>query len=137
MRRFGERIAWCLPRVIAERLGHSRATAGAETAAPATADGNPFLAARHEFMNAFGDLARGKRNWQLIAYALAGLLALVALADLRLAASSRVVPYIVQVDRLGQVVTAGLVEDIQRPGNRSGACEFAQTLCSRDTELHQ
>src|SRR5438132_9922657 len=108
MRRFGERIAWCLPRVIAERLGHARATAGAETAAPATADGNPFLAARHEFMNAFGDLARGKRNWQLIAYALAGLLALLAIADLRLAASSRVVPYVVRVDPRSEEHTSEL-----------------------------
>src|SRR2546426_1097914 len=85
--RIGERIASRLPRVIAERLRCSMATAGAESAPLAHPDGNPFLAARHEFMNAFGDLARGKRNWQLIAYALAGLLALVALADLRLAAA--------------------------------------------------
>src|SRR2546425_12195379 len=116
--RIGERIASRLRRVIAERLRYSMATAGAESAPPAHPDGNPFLAARHEFMNAFGDLARGKRNWQLIAYALAGLLALVALADLRLAASSRVVPYIVQVDRLGQVLTGGLAEDLKQPGQR-------------------
>src|SRR5439155_7317140 len=101
--RIGERIASRLPRVITEQLGRWRATAGAESAPPAHPDGNPFLAARHEFMNAFGDLARGKRNWQLIAYALAGLLALVPLADLRLPASSRGVPYIVQVHRPGQV----------------------------------
>src|SRR2546430_6025907 len=105
--RIGERIASCLPRVIAERLRSSRATAGAESAPPAHPDGNPFLAARHEFMNAFGDLARGKRNWQLIAYALAGLLALVALADLRLPASSPVAPHIVQVDRLGPGLAVG------------------------------
>ena len=135
MRRFGERIAWCLPRVIAERLGHPRATAGAETAAPATADGNPFLAARHEFMNAFGDLARGKRNWQLIAYALAGLLALVTLADLRLAASSRVVPYIVQVDRLGQVLTVGPAEDLKQPDQRLVASELARFIRAIRTVL--
>src|SRR3989454_9920510 len=135
MRRFGERIAWCLPRVIAERLGHPRATAGAETAAPAHSDVHPFLAARHEFMNAFGDLARGKRNWQLIAYALAGLLALVALADLRLAASSRVVPYIVQVDRLGQVVTVGPADDLQRPDQRLVASELARFIRAIRTVL--
>src|SRR3989441_13052203 len=121
--RIGERIASRLRRVIAERLRYSMATAGAESAPLAHPDGNPFLAARHEFMNAFGDLARGKRNWQLIAYALAGLLALVALADLRLAASSRVVPYIVQVDRLGQVGTVGPADDLQRPDQRPVASE--------------
>src|SRR3989442_15355748 len=116
--RIGERIASRLPRVIAERLRCSMATAGAESAPPAHPDGNPFLAARHEFMNAFGDLARGKRNWQVTAYALMGLLALVSLADLRLTPSSRVVPYIVQVDRLGQVVTVGPADDLQRPDPR-------------------
>src|SRR2546421_12553775 len=116
--RIGERIASRLPRVIAERLSCSMATTCAESAPPAHPDGNPFLAARHEFMNAFGDLARGKRNWQFIAYALAGLLALVALADLRLAASSRVVPYIVQVDRLGQVVPGGPGDRLQGPHPR-------------------
>src|SRR6266576_1292140 len=129
--RIGERIASRLPRVIAERLRCSMATAGAESAPPAHPDGNPFLAARHEFMNAFGDLARGKRNWQLIAYALAGLLALVTLADLRLAASSRVVPYIVQVDRLGQVLTAGAAAgqaEMLRRGYASVAPEAAAFL---------
>src|SRR2546425_5080278 len=133
--RIGERIASRLRRVIAERLRYSMATAGAETAAPATADGNPFLAARHEFMNAFGDLARGKRNWQLIAYALAGLLALVAIADLRLAASSRVVPYIVQVDRLGQVVTVGPAEDQNRPDQRLVASQLARVIRAIRTVL--
>src|SRR2546429_9459868 len=104
------------------------ATAGAESAPPAHPDGNPFLAARHEFMNAFGDLAKGKRNWQLIAYALAGLLALVAIADLRLAASSRVVPYIVQVDRLGPVLTVGPAEDLKQPDQPVGAAELAPVI---------
>src|SRR3989442_1292088 len=133
--RIGARIASRLPRVIAERLRCSMATAGAESAPPAHPDGNPFLAARHEFMNAFGDLARGKRNWQLIAYALAGLLALVALADLRLAASSRVVPYIVQVDRLGQVVTVGPADDLQRPDQRLVASQLARFIPAIRTVL--
>src|SRR5437660_6659515 len=133
--RIGERIASRLPRVIAERLGCATATAGAESAPAAHPDGNPFLAARHEFMNAFGDLARGKRNWQLIAYALAGLLAVVALADLRLAASSRVVPYIVQVDRLGQVLTVGPAEDLKQPDQRLVASELARFIRSIRTVL--
>ena len=67
---------------------------------------NHIIAARDEFANAFGDLARGKRNWQLMAFALVGLLAMVTLAYVRLAASSRVVPYVVEVDRLGQIVAS-------------------------------
>jgi len=135
MRRIAERVVWRLSRIIAERSGRVRASQDPESAPSAHPDGNPFLAARTEFMNAFGDLARGKRNWQLIAYALAGLLALVAIADLRLAASSRVVPYIVQVDRLGQVVTVGPADDLQRPDQRLVASELARFIRAIRTVL--
>src|SRR2546427_3589068 len=135
MRRIAERVVWHLSRIIAERSGRVRASQGPESAPPAHPDGNPFLAARHEFMNAFGELARGKRNWQLIAYALASLLALVTLADLRLAASSRVVPYVVQVYPLGQVVTVGPAEDLQRPDQRLLASELAGFLRAIRTVL--
>ncbi len=128
MRRIGERVHLHLPRFIEERLGRSSGADHAESAQPAHADGNPFLAARTEFMNAFGDLAKGKRNWQLTAYALMGLLALVTLADVRLAASSRIVPYVVQVDRLGQVVTVGPAEDLKQPDQRLLASELARFL---------
>ena len=130
MRRNGAGIAMRLPRLILERLRHLSGPDRPQSASPVTPNGNPFLAARHEFMNAFGDLARGKRNWQLIAYALAGLLALLAIADLRLAVSSRVVPYVVQVDRLGQVLTVGPAEDLKEPDQRLVASELARFIRS-------
>jgi len=135
MRPNGAGIAMRLPRLIVERLRHLSGRDGPQGASPVTPNGNPFLAARHEFMNAFGDLARGKRNWQLIAYALAGLLALVAIADLRLAASSRVVPYVVHVDRLGQVLTVGPAEDLKQPDQRLVASELARFIRSIRTVL--
>ncbi len=135
MRRIGERVHLRLPRFIEERFGRSPAPDGAERAPQRNPDGNPFLAARTEFMNAFGDLAKGKRNWQVIAYALAGLLALATLADLRLAASSRVVPYVVQVDRLGQVVTVGPAEELRRPDQRLVASELARFIRAIRTVL--
>ena len=133
--RIGARLALRLPRFIGARLGRSAGADHGESAKQAHPDNNPFLAARHEFMNAFGDLATGKRNWQLTAYGLLGLLALVALADLRLAASSRVVPYIVQVDRLGQVVTVGPAEGLQQPDQRLVASELARFIRAIRTVL--
>jgi len=73
---------------------------------------NHIIAARNEFSNAFGDLARGKRNWQLMSFALIALLALTTLSYVRLASSARVVPYLVQVDRLGQVLEIGRAEEM-------------------------
>lgn len=91
---------------------------------------NHIIAARNEFANAFGDLAKGKRNWQLIAFALTGLLSLVTLAYVRLSASSRVVPYVVEVDRLGQVVAVGTAEEMKSPEQRLVASELAQFIRS-------
>jgi len=135
MRRIGERVAMRLPRFIEARLGRSPGSDGAGTALPAGREVNPFVAARHEFMNAFGDLAQGKRNWQVIAYALAGLLALVTIAYVRLVASARVVPYVVAVDRLGQVAAVGPVDALKRPDERLVASELAQFVRAIRTVL--
>lgn len=74
---------------------------------------NPYLAAREEFISTFGDLARGKRNWQLVAFALLGLLGLVLAGYLRLSLASRITPYVVEVDRLGQAVAFGPAEPLR------------------------
>jgi type IV secretion system protein TrbF len=91
---------------------------------PVTADPR-LLAARHEFANAFGDLARGKRNWQVVAYWSLGLLTVVVLAYARLAGSARVVPYVVQVDRFGQVAAAGVADVMKAPEPRLVASQLA------------
>jgi type IV secretion system protein VirB5 len=79
---------------------------------------NPFLAARHEFMSTYADLARGKRNWQLCAFGLLILLGGVLVAYLHLASQSRITPYIVEVDRLGQAVAFGPAEALRPKDTR-------------------
>lgn len=96
---------------------------------------NHIAVARNEFTNAFGDLAKGKRNWQLIAFALAAVLAIETIAYSQLAASSRVVPYLVQVDRLGQVVAVGTAEEMKSPDQRLIASQLAQFIRSIRTVL--
>ncbi len=125
-----------LPRFIEEHLGRSVGSDGAAATPPAgVAPVNPFVAARNEFTNAFGDLAQGKRNWQLMAFSLVGLLALVTIAYVRLAESRRVVPYVVQVDRLGQVVTVGPADELKRPEERLVASELARFVRAIRTVL--
>jgi type IV secretion system protein VirB5 len=103
---------------------------------PPGGDGrNHLIAARHEFANAFGDLARGKRNWQVMAFTLAGLLGVTTVAYIRLASSARLVPYVVQVDRVGQVVAAGLVDELQAPNQRLVASQLAHFIRSIRTVL--
>ena len=132
MRRIGTRIALVLPSLGSKRLQPSGESDGSTSTA--TAD-SPFLAARTEFTNAFGDLARGKRNWQLIAFSLAGLLGLASLANLRLVTAARVVPYLVQVDRLGQVLSVGRADAAPRPDDRLLASQLAQFIRAVRTVL--
>ncbi|GAC1648731.1 MAG: conjugal transfer protein TrbF [Gemmatimonadaceae bacterium] len=83
----------------------------------------------------FGDLARSKRNWQLLAFALTGVLALLGAAHLRLAATSRVVPYVVEVDRLGRVTAVANAEAMRTPADRLVAWQLADFVRSVRTVL--
>lgn len=94
-----------------------------------------LLSARAEFANAFGDLARGKRNWQLAACWLLGLLTLVVGAYIRLAGAARVVPYVIEVDRLGEIAAAGTVEAMKEPEPRLVASQIAGFLRTVRTVL--
>ncbi len=125
-----------LPRIITQHFARDAddPERTSQSAVPAKQD-NPFLAARTEFMNAFGDLAVGKRNWQLIAFALMGLLTLVTIAYVRVAHSPGVVPYIVQVDRVGQVAQVGPADELKRPEERLIASELAQFVRAVRTVL--
>lgn len=57
---------------------------------------------RYEFARQFSDLSRGKRNWQLVAFGSLALLGLAVAGLVTIATQSRVVPYVVEVDRTGR-----------------------------------
>ncbi len=96
---------------------------------------NHIIAARNEFSNTFGDLAKGKRNWQLMAFALIALLGLTTISYVRLASSARVIPYLVQVDRLGQVLAIGRADETLKPDQRLVAAQLAQFVRAIRTVL--
>jgi type IV secretory pathway TrbF-like protein len=83
-----------------------------------TREPNPYLAARREFTSVFADQARARRNWQLCAFALLVLLAVVLAAYLRLSSQARITPYVVEVDRLGQAVAFGPAEPLRKTDAR-------------------
>jgi type IV secretion system protein TrbF len=86
-----------------------RVPAGAPAGASVRAVPNGFLPppphvlGRREFADRFTDLARARRNWQLVAFGALALLGVVTVAFVGLAASVRVQPFVVEVDELGQV----------------------------------
>lgn len=79
---------------------------------------NRILAGRREFMGQFADLARGKRNWQVAAFASLGLLVVVTAAYIHLASTAHITPYVVEVDALGQARAFGPAEQKLPAGDR-------------------
>jgi len=64
---------------------------------------NPYLDARREWNERYGDFVARERNWQRLAF-LSTLVALVAVAGLAYAASqNKFVPYVVEIDKLGRM----------------------------------
>jgi len=72
----------------------------------------------HAFLDRYQQLATATRNWQ-IAAAAAALLAFLATGGMfALARQSKVRPYIVEVDRLGNAVAFGTAEETALPSER-------------------
>ena len=64
------------------------------------------------------DLARSARSWQLVAFFLLAGNVVVATAFARLALGTRLVPYVVHVDRDGRATFGGTVEAFDLPEER-------------------
>jgi type IV secretion system protein VirB5 len=98
---------------------HAAAVAALPTAAP------PHLRGRAEFDSVFGDLARGKRNWQLVAFGALGVSGLLAGGLVTLATQSRITPYVVEVDRLGRAQAFGPAERLRLTDQRVVTSQLA------------
>jgi len=80
-------------------------------AKPKTAElHNPYLAARREWDERYGEFISRARNWRTMA-AISALVALVATCGMVWQATrSRVIPFVVLVDSLGRPIASGLAE---------------------------
>jgi type IV secretion system protein TrbF len=77
---------------------------------------NPYLAARREWDERYGDLISRARNWRLMAL-LSGAVALMATTGIVwLSLRSHVVPFVVLVDNLGRSVASGIADQTE-PGD--------------------
>ncbi len=62
---------------------------------------NPYIAARHEWNLMYGDIIKAKHNWQQVALLLILTHLVLLIGLIILALQKHVVPYVVQVDKLG------------------------------------
>jgi type IV secretory pathway TrbF-like protein len=73
-------------------------------AADAVALDNPYLSARREWNERYGDYIARARNWRWAAFAALAVSLVLAVGVVWQAAQSKVVPYVVEVDKLGDAV---------------------------------
>lgn len=79
---------------------------------------NAYLAARSNFEGLFRDQAKEKHAWKIAALAELAIIGVLVLAYVQLASTSRVVPYVVEVDQLGRAVAFGPAEPLKATDQR-------------------
>jgi len=87
---------------------------------------NSYLAARAEFESVFSNAARRARNWQLVAFIALGLLAFRIGQEGYATVTSRIVPYIVEVDQFGRAQAFGPAEPLKATDQRIIIAQLAQ-----------
>ena len=69
--------------------------------------GHPYLQGRYEFERFFGDLARRRRTWQVVAIMTLIVNLALVVGYVELARRQKVVPYVVELDALGEARSVG------------------------------
>ncbi len=86
------------------------------TGTPAETDLDPYLNARREWNERYGSYIARARNWRYAALGSIAVSAVLALGVIWLASQSKFVPFVVEVDKLGQAVAV-------RPADRAAAVD--------------
>lgn len=89
---------------------------------------NPYLAARLEWNERYHGFVRAKRNWQVIALVALVVNAMLGLGILWQASQSRVTPYVVEVDELGQTLVIGPAEKARNTDPRLVRYQLAELI---------
>jgi len=79
---------------------------------------NPYLAARRDWDERYGNLITRAKNWRLMAL-VSGIVALAAVTGMAvLATRSRIIPFVVAIDSLGRPVATGVAEQASSADDR-------------------
>ena len=79
---------------------------------------NPYLAARREWDERYGDLISRARNWRLAAFLALGIAVIETGGLIAQSMRSKVVPFVVAVDNLGRVVASGTADQVSVADDR-------------------
>ncbi len=89
---------------------------------------SPFIAARREWNERYGDYIAQAKNWRLAAILSLAISAILALGAMWLAAQTKFVPYVVEVDKLGGAVAVGPADRAFTPDQRIIRAQLAQWI---------
>ena len=89
---------------------------------------SPYLAARREWDERYGDLITRARNWRLIAILCAAAAVLQTVGLIALSVRAKVIPYVVAIDSLGHEVTAGPADQTSAIDDRLKRAELFQWI---------
>jgi type IV secretion system protein TrbF len=92
--------------------------------------GNPYLNARREWNERYGDYIARAHTWQLIAIASLCIAGLAVGGLVYTASQNRFVPYVVAVDRLGDALAVGRADVASVPDQRVIRAQLARWIVS-------
>ncbi|KAA3682673.1 VirB8/TrbF family protein (plasmid) [Campylobacter fetus] len=73
---------------------------------------NPYLDAKREWLERYGNYISQKRNWQIIAV-LSAIISLICVIFLGYSTTqNKLIPYVIEVDKLGNTSKVGIVQNI-------------------------
>ena len=70
---------------------------------------SPYINARREWNERYGDYIAQARNWRLMAFGALGIAGLAVVGNVWQAVQSKVEPYVIEKDRLGDQLVVGRV----------------------------
>lgn len=116
-------------RASSERVGYDRLVSSPD-------ETSPYLAARREWNERYGSYVQQAANWRLATFgALAVALVAVGWAGYR-SSESRFIPYVVQVDKLGDAVAVGPVSTAPVRDNRVIVAQLARWVFDVRSVFH-
>lgn len=87
---------------------------------------NPYLSARREWNERYGSYISQTRNWQLAAIASLAVAGLACGGLAWVGAQSKITPYVVEVDKLGEAVAVGVAAKAATPDSRVIRAQLAR-----------
>lgn len=91
---------------------------------------SPYLQGRREWNERYGSYIKRARTWQYVALASLGLSAVLGGGLVKVASQSKVQPFVVVVDKLGQAVAVRYAEAIQTPDDRVIQAQLANFIAN-------